>query len=78
MDVNEYRACMSTRMKDKIAEDLSKEERKILFSVSAKICSGKAENEKEARAIIKNDHPEWFDQLTSDNVLDREKSSNHE
>jgi len=42
------------------SKDLSVTERKIYFSVSAKMCSGKAENEKDARKMIKEDHPEWF------------------
>ena len=61
MDIDNYRVCMSGRMKG-TGKDLSKEERKINFSASAKICSGKAKDEKDARALVKEDHPEWFDE----------------
>ena len=60
MEINDYRTCMAVRMKG-AGKDLSKTERKINFSVSAKLCSGKAKDEKAARAIVKTDHPEWFD-----------------
>jgi hypothetical protein len=43
-------------------KDLSKTERKIHFSVSAKLCSNKAKDEKAARSLVKIDHPEWFDE----------------
>ena len=59
MDVNDYRSCMSVRMKGN-GKDMSKNERKIAFSASAKICSGKAIDEKNAHKLIKIDHPEWF------------------
>lgn len=52
---------MSGRMKGNL-KDLSKTERKIHFSVSAKLCSNKAKDEKAARALVKADHPEWFDE----------------
>lgn len=52
---------MSVKMKGG-SKDLSKTERKIHFSVSAKLCSGKATDEKAARALVKKDHPEWFDE----------------
>lgn len=60
MEINDYRTCMSAKMKGNL-KDLSKTERKIHFSVSAKICSGKAKDDKDARALVKEDHPEWFD-----------------
>ena len=60
MEMNDYRKCMSTNMIKPEFKDLSKTERKIYFSVSAKLCSGKAENEKDACEIVKTDHPEWF------------------
>ena len=59
--VNDYRTCMSSKMKGNF-KDLSKNERKILFAISAKLCSGKAADEKTARKIVKTDHPEWFDE----------------
>ena len=61
MEINDYRTCMSGRMKGNL-KDLSKTERKIHFSVSAKLCSGKATDEKAARKLVKIDHPEWFDE----------------
>ena len=60
MEMNDYRKCMSSNMLKPEFKDISKTERKIYFSVSAKLCSGKAENEKDARKMIKEDHPEWF------------------
>ena len=60
MEIGEYRTCMSAKMKCVSSKTLSKTERKIEFSLSAKVCSGKAENEKEALKMIKTDHPEWF------------------
>lgn len=61
MEINDYRSCMSGKMKG-TGKDLSKTERKIYFSASAKMCSGKAKDEKDARALVKEDHPEWFDE----------------
>jgi len=43
-------------------KDLSPTERKIYFSTSAKLCSSKATDEKAARALVKKDHPEWFNE----------------
>ena len=59
MNLDTYRVCMSGRMKGNVG-NMSKTERKIAFSVSAKMCSGKAKDDKSARAIVKTDHPEWF------------------
>ena len=59
--VNDYRTCMSNKMKGNL-KDLSKTERKIYFSTSAKLCSNKATNENAARKLVKIDHPEWFDE----------------
>jgi hypothetical protein len=44
----EYRACMSKRMTGKT---YSKEERKLAFCTSAKICSGKSSSEQEAETL---------------------------
>lgn len=59
--LNSYRTCMSSRMKGNVG-NMSKTERKIAFSVSAKLCSNKASDEKAARLIVMQDHPEWFDE----------------
>ena len=61
MKLPEYRTCMSSRMKGNL-KDLSPTERKIIFATSAKICSGKAKDEKNAIMHVKIDHPEWFDE----------------
>lgn len=60
MNVNEYRACMSGRTKG-VNEEISKEERKILFSVSAKMCSNKTDKVSNAIAIVMSEHPAWFE-----------------
>lgn len=49
MDRKEYNACMAKGLKGKT--DLSKEERQSLFCVQSKVCSGKAQNEEEAKAL---------------------------
>ena len=64
MQVDDYRVCMSGRMKGNIS-DMSKIERKIAFATSAKLCSEKAPDEKAARLLVKNDHPEWFDEQSN-------------
>lgn len=61
MELENYRSCMSSRMKGNL-KDLSSTERKIFFSASAKMCSGKASDEKSAHKLVKADHPEWFDE----------------
>ena len=52
-----YRACMSSKMKGK--EFKTREERWATFAISAKLCSGKAKDEKEAIEAVKKAHPEW-------------------
>lgn len=61
MELNDYRTCMSSKMKGNL-KDLNNTERKIYFSTSAKLCSNKATDEKAARELVRKDHPEWFDE----------------
>ena len=62
MELKEYRSCMSTNMSKPEFKNLPKKRKKIYFSISAKMCSGKAKDEKNARILVKQDHPEWFDE----------------
>lgn len=48
---------MAGKMKDKTFP--TREERFKHFAVSAKLCSGKAKDEKEAIKAVKDKHPEW-------------------
>ena len=52
-----YRACMASKLKDK--EFKTREERWANFCVSAKLCSGKAKDMKEAKKMCLEAHPEW-------------------
>ena len=58
--LTQYRSCMSTKISSVDTKDMSTTARKKHFSVSAKICSGKAQTEKEAEKLFKKDRPEWF------------------
>lgn len=54
-----YRACLSSKLKGKRFP--TKEERFKHFAISAKLCSGKAKDEKEAIKAVKEKHPSWFE-----------------
>lgn len=57
MDREKYNACMSPFIKGK---DKTKEERRLGFCIGAKLCSGKAKTEEEARTICNAPHlPKW-------------------
>jgi len=57
MDRAKYNACMSPFIRGK---DKTKEERQMGFCVGAKLCSGKAKSEDEARKICNQPHlPKW-------------------
>ncbi len=57
MDRAAYNSCMSPFIKGK---DKTKEERQMGFCVGAKLCSGKAKTEEEARVICNAPHlPKW-------------------
>jgi hypothetical protein len=51
---------MSTKISSVDTKDMSTTDRKKHFSISAKICSTKAIDEKEAEKLVKKDHPDWF------------------
>jgi hypothetical protein len=51
---------MSSKISSVDTKGMSTTDRKKHFSLSAKMCSGKAQNEKEAEKLVKKDHPEWF------------------
>ena len=52
-----YRSCMGERMKDK--QFPTREGRWKHFAVSARLCSGKSKDEKEAIEYVKKKHPEY-------------------
>ena len=57
MDRVQYNSCMSPYIRGK---DKTKEERQMGFCVGAKLCSGKAKTEEEARTICNQPHlPKW-------------------
>ena len=57
MDRAQYNSCMSPFIRGK---DKTKEERQTGFCVGAKLCSGKAKTEEEARTICNQPHlPKW-------------------
>ena len=56
MPNTEYTACMTKTMRD-IPKGISKEERSAAFCVGAKLCSGKAKDENEARKLCANREP---------------------
>ena len=52
-----YRACLSSKLKGKSFP--TREERWKFFAISARLCSGKSKDEKEAIESVKKAHPEW-------------------
>lgn len=57
MGQEEYRSCMSGKMKSGRLKGLDKESRRIEFCIIAKTCSGKAKNDEEARVICSQPKP---------------------
>lgn len=67
MDREKYNACMSPFIRGK---DKTKEERQMGFCVGAKLCSGKAKTEEEARAICNAPHlPKWAAEKKEEETL---------